>query len=175
MMSEYPKYDSDQIYQDEENYIEEVKNIVKEIRNTRANMNVHPSKKSQLIIVTNKYEKIISESEEFLKKLCFANNITIMQEEKDISENAISILSSNLKVYIPFEELIDIKEEIQRLEKEKEKLLAEKEWLDKTLGNEGFLKKAPEHKIEEVKKQENEVKEKLKNIEDRIIQLNGRV
>lgn len=175
MISEYPKYNNNDIYVDEEIYIEEIKIIVKEIRNARANMSVHPSKKSKLIVVTKRYSKIISESEEVLKKLCFANTIIVKQEDKDIPENSISILSSNIKVFIPFEELIDIEEELQRLEKEKEKILEEKEWTDKMLRNEGFLKKAPVNKIEEIKIKDNELNEKLNNIEDRIKQLNEMV
>jgi len=171
MISEYPKYDSKNVYEYEEIYIEEVKNIIKGIRNIRTNMNVHPAKKTKMIIVTKKYMKEIDESKEFLEKLCFADTIVVKQEKNDIPENAINILSSNIEAYIPFEELINIKEEIDRLEKEKEKLLKEKEWIDKNLNNDGFMKKAPANVVQEMKEKKSKAEDKLKNIDERIRQL----
>ena len=149
MISTYQEYSKDLEFKDEEQAVEELKEVITGIRNARAKMNVHPSKKSKLIFVTKKYANIIKESEEFLKKLGFGEEIEIRENKENIPQNAVSIVSSNLELFIPFEDLVDIKEEIERLEKEKAKVLVEKEKTDKMLSNPGFVAKAPAAKVEE--------------------------
>jgi len=122
-------------------------------------MNVHPSKKTKLIFVTYEYEEAIKESNEFLIKLGFATDIEIKNEKNGIPENAIAILKDGIELYIPFEELVDIKEEIKRLEVEISKLESEVARCNKMLSNPGFINKAPESKI-------NEEKEKLAKYEE---------
>ena len=80
----------------------------------------------------------------------------------------MSIVSSNLELFIPFEDLVDIKEEIERLEKEKAKVLVEKEKTDKMLSNPGFVAKAPATKVEEEKEKQAKFNEMIKTIEERI-------
>lgn len=147
---------------------ESIKKVITGIRNARAKMNVHPSKKSKLIFVTKKYTDIIKESEEFLKKLGFGEEIEIRENKENIPQNAVSIVSSNLELFIPFEDLVDIKEEIERLEKEKAKVLVEKEKTDKMLSNPGFVAKAPAAKVEEEKVKQAKFNEMIKTIEERI-------
>ena len=154
MISTYPEYSKDLEFKDEEQAIEELKDVITGIRNARAKMNVHPSKKSKLIFVTKKYANIIKESEEFLKKLGFGEEIEIRENKENIPQNAVSIVSSNLELFIPFEDLVDIKEEIERLEKEKAKVLVEKEKTDKMLSNPGFVAKAPASKVEDEKEKQ---------------------
>ena len=168
MISTYPEYSKDLEFKDEEQAVEELKEVITGIRNARAKMNVHPSKKSKLIFVTKKYANIIKESEEFLKKLGFGEEIEIRENKENIPQNAISIVSSNLELFIPFEDLVDIKEEIERLEKEKAKVLAEKEKTDKMLSNPGFVAKAPATKVEEEKAKQEKFNEMIKTIEERI-------
>ena len=168
MISTYPEYSKDLEFKDEEQAVEELKEVITGIRNARAKMNVHPSKKSKLIFVTKKYANIIKESEEFLKKLGFGEEIEIRENKENIPQNAVSIVSSNLKLFIPFEDLVDIKEEIERLEKEKAKVLVEKEKTDKMLSNPGFVAKAPAAKVEEEKEKQAKFNEMIKTIEERI-------
>ena len=168
MISTYPEHSKDLEFKDEEQAIEELKEVITGIRNARAKMNVHPSKKSKLIFVTKKYADIVKESEEFLKKLGFGEEIEIKENKENIPQNAISIVSSNLELFIPFEDLVDIKEEIERLEKEKAKVLVEKEKTDKMLSNPGFVAKAPVAKVEEEKAKQEKFKEMIKIIEERI-------
>ena len=130
-----------------------------DIRNTRANMNAHPSKKTKLIFVTSEYKKALKEADEYLKKLGFATVIKIQEDKDAIPENAIAILKDGIELYIPFEELVDISEEIKRLEIEISKLESEVARCNKMLSNPGFINKAPESKI-------NEEKEKLIKYED---------
>ena len=168
MISTYPEYSEDLEFKDEEQAVEELKEVITGIRNARAKMNVHPSKKSKLIFVTKKYTDIIKESEEFLKKLGFGEEIEIRENKENIPQNAVSIVSSNLELFIPFEDLVDIKEEIERLEKEKAKVLVEKEKTDKMLSNPGFVAKAPAAKVEEEKVKQAKFNEMIKTIEERI-------
>jgi valyl-tRNA synthetase len=168
MISIYPEYSKDLEFKDEEQAVEELKEVITGIRNARAKMNVHPSKKSKLIFVTKKYANIIKESEEFLKKLGFGEEIEIRENKENIPQNAVSIVSSNLELFIPFEDLVDIKEEIERLEKEKAKVLVEKEKTDKMLSNPGFVAKAPAAKVEEEKEKQAKFNEMIKTIEERI-------
>ena len=168
MISTYPEYSKDLEFKDEEQAVEELKEVITGIRNARAKMNVHPSKKSKLIFVTKKYANIIKESEEFLKKLGFGEEIEIRENKENIPQNAVSIVSSNLELFIPFEDLVDIKQEIERLEKEKAKVLVEKEKTDKMLSNPGFVAKAPAAKVEEEKEKQAKFNEMIKTIEERI-------
>ena len=168
MISTYPEYSKDLEFKDEEQAVEELKEVITGIRNARAKMNVHPSKKSKLIFVTKKYANIIKESEEFLKKLGFGEEIEIRENKENIPQNAVSIVSSNLELFIPFEDLVDIKEEIERLEKEKAKVLVEKEKTDKMLSNPGFVAKAPAAKVEDEKEKQAKFNEMIKTIEERI-------
>jgi valyl-tRNA synthetase len=168
MISEWPKYKEKLNFAKEEDEIEMIKSIIGEIRNIRNNMNVHPSRKSKLICVTEKYDKLIEESKEFLKKLGFANEIIIQKNKKDIPENSFSIIQKDLEIYIPFEDLVDIEAEKERLEKEKERL--EKEVLrgEKMLSNPGFINKAPESKVKEEKEKLSKYKEMLENTIERL-------
>ena len=156
MMSNWPEIKEKFAFDKEENSIEQLKELIVEIRNVRAKMNVHPTKKSKLLIVKNSMENEIVEAKDFLLKLGFANEIEFISNEKEAPANSISIVINDLKVFIPFEDLVDIKEEIARLEGEKKKLEAEVLRGEKMLSNPGFVSKAPEKKI-------NEEKEKLAN------------
>lgn len=159
MVSAWPEYNELNQFKLEEDTVEKLKDIIVDIRNTRANMNVHPSKKTKLIFVTSEYEEAIKQANEFLIKLGFATDIETKNEKNGIPENAIAILKDGIELYIPFEELVDIKEEIKRLEVEISKLESEVARCNKMLSNPGFINKAPESKI-------NEKKEKLAKYEE---------
>ncbi len=164
MMSEFPKYSEKLNFAKEEETTSEIMNIIVEIRNVRSKMNVHPSKKSKLIFVTKTAKQEIEKSKDFLEKLGYANEIEIREDAKDIPENAVAIISKNMEVHIPFEELVDIEEEKKRLESEKKKLEAEVQRGEKMLSNSGFVNKAPEAKIQEEKNKLANYKELLENV-----------
>ena len=168
MIASYPKYDERLNFNEDEESINQIKEAITGIRNVRTQMNVHPSKKSKLIFITNQYKEFINQSEEFIKKLGFANDITVQENKNNIPQNAVSVVTSQMEIYIPFEELVDIKEEIERLEREKSKVLMEKEKTDKMLSNPGFLAKAPTAKVEEEKAKLIKFNEMIENIESRI-------
>jgi len=168
MISEFPEFKAKWDFSAEESGIEKLKEIIVGIRNLRANLNVHPSKKSELIVVTKAFKDLIIKSEGFLKKLGFSEKITIQEDKTGIAQNAMSILTNGIEVYIPFEELVDIEEERKRLEEEKKKVLAEIERATKMLSNPGFVNKAPEAKINEEKAKLEKYKEMLRSIEERL-------
>ena len=159
MMTKFPEYKEKLDFKKEEEMATEMMNIITEIRNIRSKMNVHPSKKTKLIFVTTTAKEEIKKSEEFLEKLGFANKIEIQETTENIPENAVAIISKNMEVHIPFEELVDIEEEKKRLEGEKKRLESEVQRGEKMLSNPGFINKAPETKI-------NEEKEKLANYKE---------
>lgn len=173
MMSNWPEHKEISQFEQEEETIEKLKDIIVDIRNTRANMNVHPSKKTKLVFVTEDYKKAIEESEEFLKKLGFATDIKIQKDKNGIPENAISILKDGIELYIPFEELVDISEEIKRLETEITKLEAEVARCNKMLSNPGFVNKAPEAKVNEEKEKLAKYEEMLNASKERLAKLKG--
>ena len=164
MISEFPKYNEKLNFAKEEEATSEIMNIITEIRNIRSKMNVHPSKKSKLIFVTKVAKEEIEKSKDFLEKLGFANQIEIRENAEGIPENAVAIISKNMEVHIPFEELVDIEEERKRLETEKKRLESEVARGEKMLSNPGFVNKAPESKINEEKSKLANYKELLENI-----------
>ena len=168
MLESWPEEKENFRYNNEEEEIEVLKSIITNIRNIRANMNVVPSRKTNLIFVTEKYKELINSSSEFLKKLGYADKITIEKNKDNIPSNAVSIVQEGLEVFIPFEELVDVKKELERLKGEKEKLEAEVARASKMLANKGFVEKAPKAKIEEEEAKLKKYKEMLETVEKRI-------
>ena len=168
MVSDWPETKKRVNYDEQKDFIENIKEIVTQIRNQRANMNVHPSKKSKLIFVTTQYKNEIEQSKAFIEKLGFANEIIVQKNKDNIPQNAISIIADGIEVYIPFEELVDVEEERKRLEDEKKKVLSEIERASKMLSNPGFVNKAPEAKINEEKAKLAKYQDMLKSIEERL-------
>ena len=168
MISKWPEYNKDLRFKDEEMAIEKIKDIIVNIRNLRANMNVANSKKTKLIFVTTKYKEIIKNASEFLKRMGYSDEIIIQDNKNGISQNAFSILTDGIELYIPLEEMVNIEEEKKRLETEKSRIKSEIERASKMLSNPGFINKAPEAKINEEKIKLEKYKEMLKNIESRL-------
>ena len=168
MISEWPEYKEKDNFEKEEKQIEAIKEIIVEIRNIRTKMNVHPSKKSKLIFVTTEYKKAIETSKQFINKLGFGNEVILQENEEGIQQNAISIIKNNIKLFIPFEDLVDITQEKVRLEEEKKKVISEITRAEKMLSNPGFTSKAPQAKIDEEKAKLVKYKEMLGEIENRL-------
>ena len=171
MVSKWPETSDKSVFEKEEETVEKLKQIIGEIRNIRANMNIHPSKKSELIFVTERYEKEIIEAKEFILKLGFGNEIKVQKDKTGIPENAIAILQEGIELYMPLEDLIDMEEEKNRLQNEITKLEAEVQRCEKMLSNPGFVNKAPEAKINEEKEKLNKYKEMLNSTQERLSKL----
>ena len=164
IIAEWPKAMKEANYEESEKTMENLKDIIVEIRNIRATKNIHPSKKANLIFVTQKFEDEIWESKEFLMKLGFGEKIIVQRDKIGIPENAISILGNDIQLYIPLEGLINLEEEKERREKEKQRLESEVARCEKMLSNPGFINKAPAAKIEEEKEKLRKYKEMLENL-----------
>ncbi len=167
MIAEWPKYVDAANYEKEENEIEIIKEIIKGVRNLRANMNVAPSKKVNMIFVTEK-DEVIDAGRSFIEKLAGAESVVIQKNKSGIPENAISLAVPGIELYMPFNELVDIAAEIERLEKEKLTYTNEINRVEKMLSNEGFIAKAPAAKIEEEKAKKEKYLELLAKTEERI-------
>ena len=147
-----------------EDLVEKVKDIIVQIRNIRSTKNIHPSKKSELIFVTEKYQTQLKELEEILLKLGFGNKVTISSTKGEVLENSINIIKEGIELYIPLEGLIDFEEERKRLNSEKERLEKEVARCEKMLSNPGFVNKAPQAKIDEEKAKLEKYKEMLSKV-----------
>lgn len=167
MLTSWPQFDEKFDFSVEEGQIEAIKQIITGIRNARANMNIHPAKKSRIIFVTDTLQDAISDGDLFIKKLGFGEEIITTKVKEHIPENAISVIATGVEAYIPLAELIDKEAELARLDKERVKATAEFEKLNAMLNNQGFITKAPEVKVNEIKARCEELKEILSNIEKR--------
>lgn len=169
MVSSWPTIDlsEDKLsfkYDKQEETIERIKEIIVEIRNIRNTKNIHPTKKSELILVTEKYEKELKEAEGVLLKLGFANKAKIQKDKTGIPEDAIKIVTDGIELYMPLEGLVNLEEERKRLEVEKLRLEGEVARCEKMLSNPGFVNKAPEAKVKEEKEKLEKYKKMLEKV-----------
>ena len=153
--------------------IEVMKEAVRGIRNVRAEMNVAPSKKAQVYVVSAKKEvsDIFEHGRLFFAPLAYASEVIIQPDKTGIAEDAVSVMLSDAAVYMPFAELVDIAQEIERLSKEQKRLEAEIKRAQGMLGNERFLAKAPEAKVAEEKEKLAKYTQMLEQVKERIGQL----
>ena len=168
MISNWPEVKKNFSFENEEKLVEQLKETIVEIRNVRANMNIHPSKKSELIFVSKSNKKELEQAKEFILKLGFGNELKIQENKDGIKDNAIGIIKGEIELYIPFEGLVDLAEEKKRLEAEKEKLENEVLRCEKMLSNPGFVNKAPEAKINEEKAKLTKYQEMLDSVNERL-------
>ena len=168
MISNWPEVKKNFSFENEEKLVEQLKETIAEIRNVRANMNIHPSKKSELIFVSKSNKKELEQAKEFILKLGFGNELKIQENKDGIKDNAIGIIKGEIELYIPFEGLVDLAEEKKRLEAEKEKLENEVLRCEKMLSNPGFVNKAPESKIKEEKEKLAKYNNMLQNVKSRL-------
>ncbi|MBO4429606.1 MAG: class I tRNA ligase family protein, partial [Clostridia bacterium] len=166
MISEYPVFDASLSYPDEEKTMELVVSAIRQIRNRRAEMNVPPSKKTKMFIVSAETSAFSAKTEYFFKKLAGAEEISFPAEYAD--ETAVRIISDKAVIFIPLADMIDIGKEIERLEGEKQKMISEIDRIDKKLSNEGFVAKAPAAVVEGERAKRAGYADKLALIEENI-------
>ena len=164
MMSKWPEYKKDLNFDEQEKFVETIKEIIVEIRNIRAKMNVHPSRKVDLIFVSSKFANEIEASKEFIQKLGLGNSVKVQADKAEIAENAVSIIKEGMELYMPLEGLVDLEEEAKRKEEERKKIEFEIARAEKMLSNPGFVNKAPQTKIDEEKAKLEKYKEMLKKL-----------
>ncbi|MBQ3032681.1 MAG: valine--tRNA ligase [Anaerotignum sp.] len=173
MVSQWPVYREEWNYKENEMEIDAIKEAVRNIRNIRAEMNVAPSKKVHVFVVSENEEvrNIFEHSKVFFKTLGHASEVSVQTDKAGIGEDAVSVVIKDATIYMPLAELVDFAKEIERLEKEKAKLEKEVDRVVKKLANQGFVAKAPANVIEEEKAKEEKYKAMLAQVEERLAQL----
>ncbi|HXK83022.1 MAG TPA: valine--tRNA ligase [Clostridiales bacterium] len=168
MLSPWRKFDESLSFPEAETEIQRIMEAIRAIRNRRAEMNVHPSKKANLFIKTA-YKDTFSYADEFFKKLAGASEVTLV-DDYDI-EGAVSVVTTDAAIYIPMSELVDFEAERKRLEKELKATEEKLAQIEAKLSNEGFLAKAPEHVINAQKEAAAGLKEKIAMLKEDLSKL----
>lgn len=173
MMEKWPEYREELNFANEEESVEIIKEAVRNIRNVRAGMNVPPSKKAMVYIVTenDKIANIFEDGKVFFQTLSYASEVIIQKDKSGIGEDAVSAVIENANIYMPFAELVDIDKEIERLKKEEEKLEKELARVNGMLSNEKFVSKAPAAKIEEEKEKQAKYTQMMKQVKEQLTHL----
>ena len=153
--------------------VERIKEAVKGIRNVRGEMNVPPSKKAKVIVVSEDAEvkAIFEKNKVFFATLGFASEVVIQQDKAGIAQNAVSVVIDKGTIYMPFAELVDVSKEMERLQKEEKRLAGELKRSEGMLGNPNFVSKAPAKKIEEEKAKLEKYKGMMAQVKERLEQL----
>ncbi|MBD5524878.1 MAG: valine--tRNA ligase [Lachnospiraceae bacterium] len=173
MISKWPEFTQDRDYKEEEESIELIKEAVRGIRNIRMQMNVAPSRKAAVFVVSDKeaVRNIFEEGSLFFASLAGASEVTVQADKSGIADDAVSVVIPNATVYIPFAELVDIAQEIERLQKEEKRLNGELARVNGMLNNEKFMAKAPEAKVAEERAKLEKYTQMLTQVKERLAQL----
>ena len=164
MVSDWPVYSPSLNFEKESRETELVIGAIKAVRNLRTDMNVPPSRKAKIIIVSDDTEPFKA-GEAFFVKLASASSVEFKETEEGISENAVSQVTEGAKIIIPLDELVDRDKEIERLTGEKERLISEIERVEKLLAYEGYLKKAPAALVEKERAKGESFRKMLTDVE----------
>ena len=174
MISKWPEFKAEYVFADDEAAVDKIKEAVRSIRNIRSEMNVAPSKKATVYVVSAKKEirDIFEVSKSFFAMLGYASDVIIQEDKSGIADDAVSVVIHDAALYMPFAELVDIEKELERLNKEKARLEGEIKRASGMLNNPKFVDKAPAAKVEEEKAKLKKYTETLEQVADRIAQLN---
>ena len=173
MISRWPEYSEDKNYPKEEKDIEIIKEAVRGIRNIRTEMNVAPSKKATVYVVSEDegIRRTFEEGKLFFATLSYASEVLVQKDKTGIADDAVSVMIAGAALYIPFAELVDIQAEIERLEKEEKRLAGEIARCEGMLKNEKFISKAPEAKVAEEKEKLAKYTNLAEQVKARLAQL----
>ena len=170
VISAWPEYKEDDVYAKEEHDIEIIKEAVKAIRNIRAEKDVKPSKQVPVYVVTDNDDVVnaFNNGKDFFASLSKASEVTVTGSKENVPADSCSAVIDGAGIYIPLAELVDIKEELERLNKEAGRLSGEIKRCEGMLSNEKFISKAPEAKVNEEKAKLAKYKEMLEKVEAEI-------
>ena len=143
IVAQWPEYREDLAFRTEEDHMESVMDAIRAIRARRTEMNVPPSKKAALYVLTAK-PQIFVEGEGFLQRLAYADDVTMLESEPENLDGMVTITTSDAKLYIPMGQLVDVAKEIARISKELENAKKFLKSLEGKLSNEKFVSRAPE-------------------------------
>ncbi len=170
MISSWPVHRDKFDFPQQEKAIETIKEAVRNIRNIRAQMNVAPSRKAKVFVVSEdeSIRKIFENGSVFFATLAHAGEVSVQSDKSGIPEDAVSAVIPGAVLYIPFAELVDIDKEIERLKKEESRLNGEIKRCEGMLGNEKFISKAPQAKIDEEKAKLEKYQQMLSQVTERL-------
>ena len=173
MISSWPEYKEEWNFAKEEKAVETIKEAVRGIRNTRSGMNVPPSRKANVYVVTTDAEvaDIFEEGKVFFTTLSYAAQVTIQADKTGIADDAVAVLIPKASIYIPFADLVDVEKEIERLKNEEKRLEGELKRVNGMLANEKFVSKAPAAKIAEEKEKLEKYTTMMEQVKERLAQL----
>ena len=167
MISEWPEYDEKLNFPKDVESMELIMQSISAIRNRRAEMNVPPSKKAKVIIVTDKTD-VFKQGTAFFEKLASASEAVVQTDKSGISDNAVNVVVPSVEVFLPLDELVDKTKELERLNAEKKKLEGEIKRVEGKLNNAGFVSKAPQKVVDEEKAKGEKYKEMLEKVLENI-------
>ena len=175
MISDWPVYRDEWNFEEDEKKVELIKEAVRGIRNVRTGMNVAPSRKAKVYVVSDNKEVLdnFESSALFFESLSYASESVFQSTKDGIADDAVSVVLANATVYMPFSDLVDISAEIERLTREQKKLEGELKRSANMLSNEKFLAKAPADKIAEEKEKQKKYQQTYDQITERLGQLKG--
>ena len=173
MVSQWPVYQKEREFTREEKEIEIMKEAVRGIRNVRTGMNVSPGRKALVYLVSDKDDvrAVFEKGKLFFAPLAYASEVLIQDNRDGIADDAVSVVIEDAVIYMPFAELVDIAQEIERLEKEEARLKDEIARATGMLGNERFVSKAPEEKIAQERAKVEKYTQMLEQVTARLKQL----
>ena len=173
MISAWPGYRPEWDFPTEEHEVETMKEAVRSIRNVRASMNVPPSKKAKVYVVSQKQEvlDIFERGKAFFAMLGYASEVALQKDKAGIGDDAVSAVIHQANIYMPFAELVDLDKEIGRLKKEEERLSKELARVDGMLNNEKFVSRAPKDKIDQEKEKQAKYRQMMEQVKERLAQL----
>ena len=176
MISSWPVYREDRHFEQEEKEIEILKEAVRGVRGVRIQMNVPAAKKAHIFVVSEKEEirDAFERGRLFFASLAGASEVTLQADRTGIAQDAVSVVIANATLYIPFAELVDIAQEIERLEKEESRLNGELARVNGMLNNEKFISRAPEKKIAEERAKLEKYTQMMAQVQERLGQLKNR-
>ena len=170
MRESWPEKEARVDFAEDEAEVETLKEAVRSIRAIRTEMNVAPSRKANVFIVTEseRVRKTFAHSKVFFATLAYASDVIIQGDKSGIAEDAVSVMIPDANIYMPFSDLVDIAKEKERLEKEQKKLAGEIQRSTGMLSNERFLSKAPEAKVAEEREKLQKYQQMLTQVEERL-------
>ncbi len=170
IVSKWPEYKEDLVFEKEERATEYIENAIREIRNARSEMNIENSKKSNTLVYTKDQEikEIFEETKGLLLNLGYSNSVEITDDEGRKNSENIAIVLDRAEIQLPLKELVDFEKELKRLQKDKKDAEAELKRAKGKLSNQGFVSKAPAKLIEEEKEKVIKYEEILKTVEEQI-------
>ena len=173
MIAAWPKETEDFAYAEDEAAVEMMKEAVRSIRGVRTSMNVPPSKKASVFVVTEDaaVQETFKNGAVFFGTLAGASEVHVQADKAGIADDAVSAVIPQATIYIPFAELVDLEKEIARLTKEEERLTKEIARSNGMLGNPNFINKAPEAKVQAEKEKLANYQQMMEQVQTRLEQL----